>query len=166
MLTFKTFMKTHDIRDLQYRSANPAMGPSQYRAAAAEDEEQQQPQPDEQPEEVGSAMDQQPQEQPQDDSMNDNPDGENGDPDKQGLIRTIPGAHLVFKRKVEEGTFDELWIYSINEKGLRTEYQVRAEILAGTDIPINQTKSEDGSQYCELWTAGTAQLLFISGLPN
>ena len=30
------------------------------------------------------------------------------DPDRQGLIRTVKGAHLVYKRKQEDGTYDEL----------------------------------------------------------
>ena len=88
------------------------------------------------------------------------------DPNRQGLIRTVKGAHLVYKRKDETGTFSELWIYPINEKGLRTEMQIRRDILTGTDIPEKQVSSEDGSQELDLWTAGNAQLILITGLPN
>lgn len=90
---------------------------------------------------------------------------EDEDPDRQGLIRVVPNAHLVYKRASEDGTFEELWIYNTSEV-LDDELQTRRAILAGTDIPQNKMASEDGSQRYELWTAGNAQLLHITGLPS
>ncbi len=95
----------------------------------------------------------------------DTPTDSNDDPDKQGLIRTIPNAHLVYKRQGEDSTYEELWMYEI-KKGMRDEYDIRNDILAGTDIPPKGTKSPDGSQSYDMWTAGDMQLLQIVGLPN
>lgn len=100
-----------------------------------------------------------------DDEYMDFEDGEE-DPDRQGLIRVVPGAHLVYKRVNEEGTFEELWIYNIPENDLNGELEIRRAIIAGTDIPRNKTQSEDGVQSYELWTAGNAQLIKIVGLPS
>ena len=92
-------------------------------------------------------------------------DDEEDDPDRQGLIRVVPNAHLVYKRATEEGTFDELWIYNVGED-FTDELETRRGILAGTDIEMNRMRSEDGSQRYELWNAGNAQLLHITGLPS
>lgn len=86
------------------------------------------------------------------------------DPDRAGLIRTVKNAHLVYKRKTEDGTFEELWMYNISS--LRDELEVRKSILAGTDIPVNKTRSPDGEQTYSIWSAGNAELLHIEGLPN
>lgn len=86
------------------------------------------------------------------------------DPDRAGLIRTVVGAHLIYKRKTEDGSFEELWIYNISS--LRDEMKVRKAILAGTDIPVSKMKSEDGDQEYTLWAVGNAELLNITGLPN
>lgn len=95
----------------------------------------------------------------------DGEDGEqDGDPDKQGLIRTVPNAHLVFKRETADGSFEELWVYNVSE--LRGSMDTRKAILAGTDIPTNKTKSPDGNQTYELWSAGNAEMLMITGLQN
>lgn len=84
------------------------------------------------------------------------------DPNRQGMIRTVKGAHLVYKREVEDGTFEELWQY--NTSTLRDEITVRKAILAGTDIPVNKAQSPDGSQSFETWAAGNAELMLIRGL--
>lgn len=87
------------------------------------------------------------------------------DPNRQGLIRTVKGAHLVYKRKNEEGTFDELWVFGTGndmEEGLK----VRRNILAGTDIPPRAIKSQNGAQSYTLKTLGNGQILHIKGLPN
>lgn len=86
------------------------------------------------------------------------------DPNRQGLIRTVKGAHLVYKRETEEGSFEELWIYNVTT--LRDELIVKKAILAGTDIPTNKMQSPDGAQSYEIWSAGNAELLMIKGLPN
>lgn len=86
------------------------------------------------------------------------------DPDRQGLIRTVKGAHLVYKRDTEDGTFEELWVYNITD--MRKELDVKKAILAGTDIPTNKMHSPDGSQTYEIWAAGNAEVILIKGLPN
>ena len=86
------------------------------------------------------------------------------DPNKQGLIRTVPKAHLVYKREVEDGAFEELWLYNVTT--LRDELSVRRAILAGTDIPPSRMQSPDGSQTYTMWSAGNAELVLVSGLPN
>ena len=87
------------------------------------------------------------------------------DPNKQGLIRTVKGAHLVYKRKNEEGTFDELWLFGTGDE-MENSLEVRRNILAGTDIPPRSTKSKDGAQSYTLRTLGNGQILSIKGLPN
>lgn len=86
------------------------------------------------------------------------------DPDRQGLIRTVKKAHLVYKRETEDGTFEELWIYNVDT--LRAEMDIRKAILAGTDIPPGKMSSPDGSQTYQLWSAGNAELIIIQGLPG
>jgi hypothetical protein len=83
--------------------------------------------------------------------------------DFQGLIRTIRGACLVFKRKSQNGTFDELWIYNVGDN-LKQETIVRKAILAGTDIDPNTQMSDDGTQKAKTHTIGNIQFLNISGL--
>lgn len=87
------------------------------------------------------------------------------DPNRQGLVRTVKGAHLVYKRKNEEGTFDELWVFGTGG-GMEDSLKVRRAILAGTDIPPRATKSQNGAQSYTLKTLGNGQLCQIRGLPN
>ena len=106
------------------------------------------------------------QEEPVDDMPEEVPeDDPNGDPDRAGTIRHVKDAHLVYKRRNEEGTFDELWIYNVSND-MKDELTIRRAILAGTDIAKNKTKSEDGNQNYTLSTLGNAQYLQITGLPN
>lgn len=93
------------------------------------------------------------------------PNEQNEDPDFQGNIRTVAGADLVYKRKEEDGNYEELWIYNVG-KDVKKEMQIRRAILAGTDIVPSQTESEDGIQHSETYTVGNVQYLKISGLPN
>ena len=95
----------------------------------------------------------------------DNERDEVEDENLAGTIRTIPNAHLVFKRTQEDGTFDELWHYNVGQD-FKSELKIRRAILAGTDIPINKMKSPDGSQTYELWTIGNGHMLKVQGLPN
>jgi hypothetical protein len=85
-------------------------------------------------------------------------------PDKQGLIRFVPNAHLVYKRVQPDGTFSELWIYNIY--GLNDELEIKKSILAGTDIDIKTSTDDSGNQEYQLFTMGNAQLMHITGLPN
>lgn len=88
-----------------------------------------------------------------------------GDENFQGNIRTVAGADLVYKRKDEDGNYEELWIYNVG-KDIKKETQIRRAILAGTDIVPNQRESEDGTQRSETYTVGNVQYLKITGLPN
>ena len=88
----------------------------------------------------------------------------NADPDRQGMIRTVKGAHLVYKRQSESGTYDELWVY--NTTDMRTEMETKRAILSGTDIPTTQTQSPDGEQSYQIWSTGNVQMLQIVGLPS
>lgn len=90
----------------------------------------------------------------------------NQDPDRQGIIRTVAGAHLVYKRRTEENTFEELWIYNVGKNSYQQSMQTRKAILSGTDIQPGQTHSEDNKQHYEIWTAGKAELIKITGLPQ
>jgi len=90
---------------------------------------------------------------------------EHKDPDKQGLIRKIKGAHLISKRVNEDGTYDELWMYRIS-RGNKNEYDIRSEILSNTDIEQKSGVSESGTQKYVLWTNNGTQFIQITGLPN
>lgn len=85
------------------------------------------------------------------------------DPNRQGTIRTVHKAHLVYKREGDDG-FEELWVYNIGS--LKDELDVRKAILAGTDIKPGNATSDDGSQTYKIWSAGNAEVLHITGLPN
>lgn len=86
------------------------------------------------------------------------------DPNRRGLIRTVKGSHLVYKRESEDGTFEELWVFNVAD--LKDEMKTRKAILAGTDIPINNTSSPDGKQEYSVWTSGNVEMLKITGLPS
>lgn len=88
------------------------------------------------------------------------------DPTSEQTTRYVKGAHLISKKAVEEGQFEELWIYSIDPNTTEPANTPLKAILAGTDIPENGTQSEDGTQSYSLWTAGNAQFVHIKGLPN
>ncbi len=87
------------------------------------------------------------------------------DPNRAGVIRTIDNAHLIYKKQSENGTYEELWIYNINAN-TNDELKIRREVLAGTDIPPQKTRSPDGVQTFTSTTMGNAQMLEIKGLPN
>jgi hypothetical protein len=91
---------------------------------------------------------------------------EESDPDFQGTIRTVPGACLVYKRKENSNTYEELWIYSTSERNIRYENEIRGTILAGTDVDPNTERSPDGDQTAKTTTVGNVQFLHIRGLPN
>ena len=87
------------------------------------------------------------------------------DPDKMGLIRTVKGAHLVYKRETEDGTYEELWFYNSGDS-MKDELKIRRAIISGTDIPPNKTASPDGKQSYNVWASGNAEMLNIKGLPS
>lgn len=85
-------------------------------------------------------------------------------PNKQGAIRTVPGAHLVYKREQKDGTYEELWTYRNDD--MKNALQLRRDIIAGTDIPVNKSTSDDSKQSYTIWTSGNVEMLNIIGLPN
>lgn len=100
-----------------------------------------------------------------DDIANNDPDAPQDNQDFQGEIRTVRGANLVFKRKMDDGNFEELWIYNVGND-IKRETQVRRAILAGTDVDPGAQESKDGSQRADTTTAGNVQFLHIVGLPQ
>lgn len=88
------------------------------------------------------------------------------DPDFQGVIRTVPGACLVYKRRDEQNNYEELWVYNVGGRDMQPELKVRNSILAGTDIDPKTQKSQDGQQTCDTITTGNVQFLHIRGLLN
>lgn len=96
--------------------------------------------------------------------MGDEGTGEPEDPNRAGVIRYVKGAHLVYKREQEDGTYEEMWIFNSGE--FKKDMDVKKAILAGTDIPVNATASEDGSQEVSMWSAGNADIVVIRGLPQ
>lgn len=86
------------------------------------------------------------------------------DPDRQGAIRTVNKAHLVYKRESGDGGFEELWVYNIGT--MKDELKTRKAILAGTDIPPGKTTSPDGTQTYSIWSTGNAEMICVKGLPN
>lgn len=91
---------------------------------------------------------------------------EDQDPDFQGVIRTVPGACLVYKRKDEQNTYEELWVFNVGGRDMRPEIKIRNSILAGTDVDPKTQKSQDGQQTCDTITVGNVQFLHLKGLLN
>lgn len=81
----------------------------------------------------------------------------------QGMIRTVRGAYLVFKRKQSNDTYEEVWMYNIG-KNLKEETNIRKAILAGTDVDPNTHMSNNGEQKARTWTVGNVQFLTLTGL--
>lgn len=115
------------------------------------------------------AMGQQPLEDPElDPEQQERPEVEftyPDDPNRQGVIRHVDKAHLVYKRQTGDGTFDELWVYNISSD-MKDELKIRRNILSGTDIPAHKTSSPDGTQSYTLTTLGNGQIVHITGLPQ
>lgn len=95
-----------------------------------------------------------------------NADGDDlqGDNEKQGLIRVVPNAHLVYKKQSEDGSYEELWAFNVGRNF--KDNDTRKQILSSTDIPPDKVESDDGTQRYEIWTRGNIQLMNIKGLPN
>jgi len=87
------------------------------------------------------------------------------DPNRAGFVRHVDNAHLVYKRQDDNGTFEELWVYNLHANST-DELEIRRDILAGTDIPPQKTRSPDGVQKYVTTSMGNAQMVHITGLPN
>lgn len=93
-------------------------------------------------------------------------DSEPEDPDFQGVIRTVPGACLVYKRRDQKNSFEELWVYNVGGRDIKPEMRIRNSVLAGTDIDPKTQRSPDGQQTCDTLSVGNVQFLHIKGLVN
>ncbi len=83
-------------------------------------------------------------------------------PSMQGLIRNVPGAKLISKRKQPDDTYTELWMYTVTD--VKKGIGVRNEILSGTDIPIHRTTSDDEIQSYSSWSTGNIEMIEIKGI--
>lgn len=150
-----------------------------YTLLAKEEEEtdvKQQRQQDDQNDPEEYSDEQNGEENPLDDSFDDTEDADvdnldsdidpNGDPDRQGDIRFVKDAHLVYKREQDDGSFEELWIFNIGTDATRRSDFIIRDILKGTDIPENEISSDDGSQDYIAWSVGNVQLIKVRGLPQ
>jgi len=88
-----------------------------------------------------------------------------GNPNRQGVIRVIDNAHLVYKRQNDNGMFDELWQYNTT-KDFSNSLDIKKDILAATDILPRTNQSEDGVQKYSLRTLGDIQYMKITNLPQ
>ena len=79
------------------------------------------------------------------------------------MVNKIKCAHILVKKQSEALAIQER--LKQGEK-FYDELDVRRDILAGTDIPVNKTKSDDGSQSTDSWNVGNIQYIEIKGLPN
>lgn len=96
----------------------------------------------------------------------DNPVPLDGEVAEPGADRYVKGAHMISKTQVDASDFEELWIYRIDAKAPEEAGKILKNILAGTDIPENKSRSDDGKQSYTVWTAGNAQYIHITGLSN
>jgi len=91
------------------------------------------------------------------------------DPDRQGAIRVVKNAHLIYKRKDDNNMYTELWVYK-QDMSKQISSEIYNAIIAGTDIPKGSRASEDGSQTVKTWEIGppesTLSYVEIKGIPN
>lgn len=94
-------------------------------------------------------------------------DSENDEDDNKeiGILRTIPNASLVYKRKQSDGTFEEMWIFNVTKDNKRTQ-RIYNDIVSGSDIEQGASYNEDRSQSVDTWSIGNVQMVLISGLAN
>lgn len=85
-------------------------------------------------------------------------------PNKEGLIRSVKGAYLVYKRVTENNNYEELWVFNLGNVKYQT--RIRNAILAGTDVDPVDLRSPDNEQRAAIWSKGNVQFLHIDGLPN
>lgn len=87
-------------------------------------------------------------------------------PNRQGLIRKVKNAHLVYKRENDTDSFDELWVYKSGRNGIKSEIDIKNDIISGTDIPVGGVISADGEQSYEIWHVSNIVFLLVKNLPN
>lgn len=106
-----------------------------------------------------------PDEDDDDDELDDIANQSTEDSGRAGVIRQVKGAHLVYKKKDENGLYEELWIFNQPDT-IVNNLKTRKAILAGTDIPPNKINSPDNKQSYTIWSVGNIEMLNIKGLPN
>lgn len=98
------------------------------------------------------------------DDFNDKED--KSDIDRQGNVKYVQDAHLVTRHQVEDGTYEELWIFNNDRNNHRRSDKIIRDIIKDTDIPENEISSEDGSQNYIIWSVGNIQMVKVTGLPE
>lgn len=88
------------------------------------------------------------------------------DIDRQGNVKYVQDAHLVTRHQVEDGTYEELWIFNNDRNNHRRSDKIISDIIKDTDIPENEISSEDGSQNYIIWSVGNIQMVKVTGLPE
>lgn len=88
------------------------------------------------------------------------------DIDRQGNVKYVQDAHLVTRHQVEDGTYEELWIFNNDRNNHRRSDKIIRDIIKDTDIPENEISSEDGSQNYIIWSVGNIQMVKVTGLPE
>ncbi len=96
---------------------------------------------------------------------NNKPEPTSEEQDRDGIIRDVAGAYLVYKRVTPDGTYDELWIYNISPD-LTITTKIKHAILAGTDIDSNTQYSNNDEEHASSYSLGNLQFLKLTGLPN
>ena len=81
-------------------------------------------------------------------------------PNRQGYIRTIKNAHLVYKRQNDTNNYDELWVFKTCDR-ISDEMNIKKDILSGTDIPLTAETSVNNEQYYDQWYVGDVIFLKI-----
>jgi hypothetical protein len=92
-------------------------------------------------------------------------DAEPEDPNRQGSIRYVEDAHLVYKRQGADGSYEELWIYT-SDDDVRRDFRIKKAIIAGTDIPEGEVATEDGNTSYTETRIGNLVYIEITGLAN
>lgn len=80
----------------------------------------------------------------------------------EGPARRVPRAKMLWKKKEDDGTFTERWMYLA--QSIDDLVSIKRKILAGTDIPVNKTMSPDGKQGFVLEQFGDIVWITINGV--
>lgn len=78
--------------------------------------------------------------------------------------RRVPRARLLWKKKDDNGTFTERWMYVATN--IDDLVAIKRKVLAGTDIPVNKSMSPDGHQSVMMEQFGDLCYLTITGLAS
>lgn len=79
-----------------------------------------------------------------------------------GPVRRVPRAKFLSKHKNEDGTFTERWMYLA--QSIDDLVNIKRQILAGTDIPVDATSSRDGKEGFVIEQFGDVVWMTINGV--